>query len=76
MKIISSKGIVYFIGMPMDKKLTLRVEGDERYSFISLSDEKGTRMDMILTEQIKREIIKEFKKNAKKETRRKETAVL
>lgn len=73
MKIMTNNGTNYFIGMPMECNiLSLRVEGETNHSWISLSSSSGVRLDMILNEQMKKEIIKELSKNAKKERRTKE----
>ena len=72
MKIMTNNGTNYFIGMPIECNISLRVEGETNHSWISLSNSSGVRLDMILTEQMKKEIIKELSKNGKKERRTKE----
>lgn len=63
MKQIISSGIKYFIGMPIVSKISLIVDDHS----ISLSDNSGYRLEIKLSEEMKKEIAKEWKANAKKE---------
>ena len=67
MKIMNNRGCKYFIGMPTECLVTVRLEDIGNGTFLSLSDNNGYRIDVLLNEYMKQEIVKELKKNGKKE---------
>lgn len=71
MKIMTSQGIKYFIGMPIQTRMTMRIEkSDDGFVSLSLSDEAGYMLQIGLNEDMKKELV-EVCKNGKKERRTK-----
>ena len=71
MKIMTNQGTKYFIGMPIQTRMTMRVEkSDDGFVSLSLSDEAGYMLQIGLNEEMKKELV-EVCKNGKKERRTK-----
>lgn len=69
MKQFKGNGTKFFIGMPILERLTMRIEDADDFVTISLSDEKGTMLQIVLTEEMKKELKRVC--NAKKTERNK-----
>ena len=69
MKIMTSQGVKFFIGMPIPTRMTMRIEkSDDGFVSLSLSDEAGYMLQIGLNEEMKKELV-EVCKNGKKERR-------
>ena len=69
MKIFKGNGIKYFIGMPIMQTLTMRIEDTDDFVTVSISDEKGTMLQIALTDEMKKEFLRVCK-HGKKENRK------
>lgn len=69
MKTFEGNGTKFFIGMPILERLTMRIEDADNLVTISISDNKGTMLQIALTDEMKKELIRVCK-NGKKENRK------
>lgn len=65
MKIFKGNGIKFFIGMPQPQQLVMRIEDTDDFVTISLSDEKGTMLQIALTDEMKKELTRVCKTHTK-----------
>jgi hypothetical protein len=69
MKTFEGNGTKFFIGMPILERLTMRIEDTDNFITLTLSDNKGTMLQIALTDEMKKELMRVCK-NAKKENRK------
>ena len=53
MKTFKGNGTKFFIGMPILQRLTMRIEDTDDFVTVSISDEKGTMLQIALTDEMK-----------------------
>lgn len=69
MKIFKGNGIKFFIGMAIPQQLVMRIEDTDDFVTVSLSDEKGTMLQIALNDEMKKELLRVCK-HGKKENRK------
>ena len=69
MKIFKGNGTKFFIGMPILQQLTMRISDEDDFVTVSISDEKGTMLQIALTDEMKKELLRVCK-HGKKENRK------
>lgn len=69
MKTFKGNGTKFFIGMPILQRLTMRIEDTDDFVTVSISDEKGTMLQIALTDEMKKELLRVCK-HGKKENRK------
>lgn len=66
MKIFKGNGIKFFIGMPQPQQLVMRIEDTDDFVTVSISDEKGVMLQIALTDEMKKELLRVCKDGKKK----------
>ena len=69
MKSFKGNGTKFFIGMPILQHLTMRISDEDDFVTVSISDEKGTMLQIVLTDEMKKEFLRVCK-HGKKENRK------
>ena len=67
----SKIGTYYFIGMPINKMLTTKIEVLNDIAYLSISDNSGTRFQVVIDDEMKKELLKVCKNGQKKERSKK-----
>ena len=65
MKTFKGNGTKFFIGMPILQQLTMRISDEDDFVTLSLSDEKGTMLQIALTDEMKKELTRVCKTHSK-----------
>lgn len=65
MKTFKGNGTKFFIGMPILQQLTMRIEDTDDFVTVSISDEKGTMLQIALTDEMKKELTRVCKTHSK-----------
>lgn len=69
MKIFKGNGTKFFIGMPQPQQLVMRIEDTDDFVTVTISDEKGVMLQIALTDEMKKELLRVCK-HGKKENRK------
>lgn len=69
MKTFKGNGTKFFIGMPQPTLLVMRIEDTDDFVTVSISDEKGVMLQIALTDEMKKELLRVCK-HGKKENRK------
>lgn len=65
MKTFKGNGTKFFIGMPILQRLTMRISDEDDFVAVSISDEKGTMLQIALTDEMKKELTRVCKTHTK-----------
>lgn len=65
MKTFKGNGTKFFIGMPILQQLTMRISDEDNFVTVSISDEKGTMLQIALTDEMKKELTRVCKTHSK-----------
>lgn len=65
MKTFKGNGTKFFIGMPILQQLTMRISDEDDFVTVSISDEKGTMLQIALTDEMKKELTRVCKTHSK-----------